>query len=634
VKARLSGPRTAALAAAAAAPLIAAAVTLWLVIPTLLPGVAAWDTAEYQIVGPVLGTAHPTGFPSYVIIGWIASHILPFGDAAYRMNLLQAILAAVAVGGTVAVTQTLTGMRWVALATGLLLAWTKLFWSLSTHADPHMLHLALVTLLFVALLAWERRRIGDAEAQYQEGRWLLAAAALYGIVIAAVGLRLVVPIGWLVGLWAALFVLALAWEAFARATRSSGAAASASPAADPATAADVSTAEASGPTASGRRFVIGGDGWLVVAAFIYGVAVGNHGLALLLPPAIGLFILAVDPRVILRWRTVVVCIAVLAGTVVAVLAELPIRAAMHAPLVYGHPDTWDGFKYVVLGQQFEGSLNDPLGDIATKAGHAVDLLAGWLGPLGYLAAGGLVTSLVRRPRYVLLSGVAAVITCVFAGSYANASIERYYLVPLFVAVTWAGLFAADLVSLALWLATRPARATADEARWLRRAALGLEVIAAATLVFSMAGAVHERQQVRSGLYPGGVSESKDTWNNTWMRDVLAPEDMGGLPQDSVIMGWWSISTTLWYGQKVEGLRPDILIVDDSTRVNDHLGEVWDVFDRYLGKRPVFTIRLDYNLDGLPCLRTVFDIQPYALPGGSTIEQVVGRIKDGPPQGSC
>ena len=37
---------------------------------------------------------------------------------------------------------------------------------------------------------------------------------------------------------------------------------------------------------------------------VYGVAVANHSLALLLPPAIGLFVLAVAPRILLEWRLV------------------------------------------------------------------------------------------------------------------------------------------------------------------------------------------------------------------------------------------------------------------------------------------------------------------------------------------
>ena len=62
-----------------------------------------------------------------------------------------------------------------------------------------------------------------------------------------------------------------------------------------------------------RRSLRHADRWLVAAALFYGVAVANHSLALLLPPAIGLFVLAVDWRVVLRWRTVLACVGVLAG---------------------------------------------------------------------------------------------------------------------------------------------------------------------------------------------------------------------------------------------------------------------------------------------------------------------------------
>jgi hypothetical protein len=600
--ARLSDPR---LIGAAGAPLLAAAITLWLVIPTLMPGVSSWDTAEFQAVAPVLGTAHPTGYPAYIILGFIATHVLPFGDPAYRMNLLQAILAAAAVAGTVAVVQLLTGRRWIALATGLLLAWSKLFWSLATHADPHMFHLALVTLMFVALIAWEKARTGGVEKPYPEGRWLLAAGGVYAVAVAGFGVRLVAPVWWAVAIWVGFFVLVLAWEAFDR---------------------DRAAREAR-DSIGGSRI---GDRWLVVTAFLFGVAVANHSLALLLPPAIALFVLAVDWRVILRWRTVALCAGVLAATIVVLFLELPIRAAMHAPLVYGRPDTWDGFRYVVLAEQFRGSLVDPLANLTVKAGHAVGLIAAWLGPIGYLSVLGLLTSLVRRPRYVLLSGLAAVVTCVFAESYANAAIDRYYLGPLFVAFTWAGLAAADLTALAAWLVARISAFKPDDLRWRRQVALGLELIAAAVLVLSTVGIVPERQQVRSDLHPEGVSEANQTYNDRWMRAVLAPPDMGGLPENSVIVGWWSVSTTLWYGQKVEGLRPDIYIVDDRTRLDDNLGNVWDVYDRFLGKRPVFTIRLDGGVDGMDCLRTVFSMAPYTLPDGSTISQVTGRLKPGPP----
>src|SRR5450759_2731034 len=98
-----------------------------------MPGISSWDTAEFQTVAPLLGTAHPTGYASYVVLGWLASIVLqPFGDPAYRMNLLQAIIAAVAVAGTIGTVQVLTGMRSIAVAVGLLLAWSGL-----SGASPH-----------------------------------------------------------------------------------------------------------------------------------------------------------------------------------------------------------------------------------------------------------------------------------------------------------------------------------------------------------------------------------------------------------------------------------------------------------------------------------------------------------------
>jgi hypothetical protein len=323
---------------------------------------------------------------------------------------------------------------------------------------------------------------------------------------------------------------------------------------------------------------------------------------------------------------------------------------MHAPLVYGHPDTWSGFTYIILAQQFGGSLVDPWSDLGTKAGGVMDLISGWLGPLGYLAAVGLGTSLVRRPRYILLSGLSAVVTCWFAASYANADIERYYLVPLLVAFTWIGLGLADLVSLAAWFAaviqgrvahladarvsgpattSGPAAASGpvSAGRWQGRAMLAAEAVVAIALLAANMTIVPERQHVSDGDNPNGVSEADQTHDEIWMRAVLSPSNQGGLPDGSVIVSWWDTSTTLWYGQKVDGLRPDILIVDDSNVVNDNFGDVRNVMDRYLGQRPVFLLRLsvDFSRDGMDALRAEYQIVSYALPNGVSIDQVVAKL---------
>ena len=53
------------------------------------------DTPKFQFLGYVLGTAHPPGYPLYVLL----SHLfvkLPIRTIAYRANLFSAVMAAVA----------------------------------------------------------------------------------------------------------------------------------------------------------------------------------------------------------------------------------------------------------------------------------------------------------------------------------------------------------------------------------------------------------------------------------------------------------------------------------------------------------------------------------------------------------
>jgi hypothetical protein len=378
----------------------------------------------------------------------------------------------------------------------------------------------------------------------------------------------------------------------------------------------------------------------VAAACVYGVALANHSLTMMLAPGIALFVLAVAPGIILKWRVILTCVVVLAGTAILLWLELPIRAAMHAPLVYAHPDTWNGFMYVITGQQFGGIPPTIGADLQAKYAQVMTLISSWLGPLGCVAAIGLGTSVVRRPRYVVLSLLAAAMTAGFAAAYANSDLERYFLVPVFVAFTFVGLGLADMVSLGVWVIdvararfARPAavsgveRAPSDGFAWQAFALLAVEALVAAAIIVATVTIVPERQHVPDAAHPGGVSQADQTSRESWMRAVLAPADQGGLPADSVIVSNWYDSTTLWYGQLVEGRRPDVFIVDDTMRVpaGDNLGDVWNVIDTYLGHRPVFLLRFPWNCDGMDNLSRFYEMRDFPLPDGATIKEVTGKI---------
>jgi 4-amino-4-deoxy-L-arabinose transferase-like glycosyltransferase len=189
-----------------------------------------------------------------------------------------------------------------------------------------------------------------------------------------------------------------------------------------------------------------GDRFLIAATFVFGLAVGNHSLTLLLAIPVALYVLAVDPRIWRRGRLVLSCIAVLVATVVLVYLELPLRAGpFRAPLVYGTPDTWDGFRYIVLAEQFQGSLSDPFGELPRKFGELVSRTVAQFGIIAPLIPVAFVVTVLRRPRYALLTGSAAAITCFFAASYVNADISRYYVGPAMIAWTWLAVLGGAIV---------------------------------------------------------------------------------------------------------------------------------------------------------------------------------------------
>ena len=477
------------------APVAVGAVVVVAARLTLMPGLGYWDTGEYQTVGPLLGTAHPTGFPTWVILAWLASVLLqPFGDPAFRMNLLAAICLGVAAGTTVVLARTLTRSTALGVLAGLGLGLSPAAWAIGTHAETHALHLAIVAALLCLLVGWEdRARDEDPDRRARSDRWLIGAA------------------------------------------------------------------------------------------FVFALSVGNHSLTLLLAAPVGLFVFAVEPGILRQRGLVWRCVAVLAVTLVVLYAELPLRAGpFRAPLVYGQPETWDGFWYVVLAEQFRGDLLDPFGDLGGKIATLATRARGQFGPLALLIPLGFVVTVARRPRYALLTGSAALLTVFFAASYVNADIGRYYLVPWLMAWTWLAILGAFVATVVANLAvrSRDLLATPPSARFRRAAAvvaLGFAII----LIVPTLIAIPARYRA--------IDESRDRSATHWVDRALQL-----MAPDALIVSWWSHSTPLWYAQRVEGRRPDLKIVDDRTILDEGLGDIYTVIDANLGVRPVYVIRGDIN----------------------------------------
>jgi hypothetical protein len=181
---------------------VVAVLALAIYVRTLLPGVGFWDTAEAQTVPPTGSIFHPTGFPTYAIVGWLWSRI-PFGEMAYRMNLLSAVSVSLAAGLVVLIAGRLIEERSHLLAAaaagigGLAFAFASEPWDNAVRADVHALHILFVALIVWLLLVWRTAfRSGSPRA----GRWLAASALVFGLGLGnhpLIGLLAVGIAGWL-----------------------------------------------------------------------------------------------------------------------------------------------------------------------------------------------------------------------------------------------------------------------------------------------------------------------------------------------------------------------------------------------------------------------------------------------------
>ncbi len=456
------------------APAIVGATSFVVYARTLLPGMAFGDWGEMQTVPHVLGVAHPTGYPTYVVLSWLA-HLVPVGSVAGRANLLSAVLVSAALAVTVAILLRL-GVRPVfAVAVVLALGAVRTVWSAATVAEVNPLHLLFVALLLHRALAWEERR-------------------------------------------------------------------------------------------SSRDLVLG--------ALLLGLALGNHLLTLFVAPFLAVFVLWVGRRAIAArpWMLVPAAGAGLLG--LAIYLYIPLAAAQSPPLAYNHPVTLDAVLWLVSGTQFRdqfgflqsGGLADLAGSLHALWSLLVDRATPILPILGVVG----LAVLVRRRPAVGLMCVAILVANVYVwATYLR--LEHYLLVPWLVLAIGA---AAALERAAQAIDTRT---PGTRWPWLRRLDAGA-LIGAVALSFAVGLAMTGwRTSDRSG----------DRGAEAYIETLF-----DALPTGAAILSEWDTSTPLWHAQLILGLRPDVLVVDDTNIVYDGWGSRERRIASLICERPVFMLRLD------------------------------------------
>jgi tetratricopeptide (TPR) repeat protein len=125
---------------------------------TLAPTVSGEDSGELIAAAYTLGIPHPAGYPIWTMLGFVFTKVIPFGDVAWRVNLMSAIFAAGTVSILAYTLHSIGIRRSVACAAALSFAFSREFWEQSVIAEVYTLN-AFFTILCVCLLViWSRSR--------------------------------------------------------------------------------------------------------------------------------------------------------------------------------------------------------------------------------------------------------------------------------------------------------------------------------------------------------------------------------------------------------------------------------------------------------------------------------------------
>ncbi|MEA2785805.1 MAG: hypothetical protein QOF71_1909 [Candidatus Eremiobacteraeota bacterium] len=137
--------------------------------------VGFWDAGDLQTVVWIAGIPYPTGFPGYVLIGWVWTHVLPFGSVAARINALSAVSVACGAATITTVALLFEALPLVAILGGWTFAFAHTVWFRATYADVHPLGFAVAFVAVALAVRWALRG---------ESRVLGIGIALAGVAVA------------------------------------------------------------------------------------------------------------------------------------------------------------------------------------------------------------------------------------------------------------------------------------------------------------------------------------------------------------------------------------------------------------------------------------------------------------------
>ena len=329
------------------------------------------------------------------------------------------------------------------------------------------------------------------------------------------------------------------------------------------------------------------DHHLLVIVYLLGLTATNHLMGLLVGPAVLVYVLYTDPKVLVNPRFLVAALVVgLIG--VSVWVFLPIRAHFYPAINEGEPTTWDALKAVLNRDQYgKPPVTERQATFVAQFGMwlqyfswqwgrdwsaaAQRALAGVFGSLGLLGAWRHWKADRRSAAAMTALMVTLTFVLIFYLNFkygfsqypdrtqlAREVRERDYFFIASYALwgLWVGLGLATLME---WLQTSfAARETSEERRWL---------FATPVLLLAFIPLVGNRLT---------ASRAHETLARDFAWDMLESVE----PYGVLVTAGDNDTFPLWYAQEVEEIRKDVVVLNLS------LGNT-DWYLRQMQRRPVY-----------------------------------------------
>jgi len=117
---------------------------------TLCPTLYAGDSGEFITVVHTMGIAHPPGHPTYILVGKLFD-LLPFGNPAFRLNLMSAFFGALSCSFLYMAVRLMIGKTKyrdaIAMISALMFAFSRSSWNFSLFAETYSLNTFFVSVL-------------------------------------------------------------------------------------------------------------------------------------------------------------------------------------------------------------------------------------------------------------------------------------------------------------------------------------------------------------------------------------------------------------------------------------------------------------------------------------------------------